>query len=56
MNKTYVGLPLFAEKKPTSPTKYGTAKIKMVAIFLNHQRAAAEKVTFKLKHRIITFC
>lgn len=26
MNKTYVGLPLFAEKKPTSPTKYGTAR------------------------------
>lgn len=56
MNKTYVCLPLFAEKTHESyKIWYCKKSIKLVAIFLNHQRAAAEKVTFKLKHRIITF-
>lgn len=55
MNKTYVGLPLFAEKNPRVLQNMVLQEIKLVAIFLNHQRAAAEKVTFKLKHRIITF-
>lgn len=56
MNKSYVGLLLSAEKTHEShKIWYCKKSIKLVAIFLNHQRAAAEKITLKLNHRIFTF-